>query len=198
MKASAAGVAVVGVGLTLQTTQSGFTAQQQQPTTYDPFAAQVVTLTVNGKSYQVSLEPRDMLVSVLRDHIGLIGTKRPCNRMECGGCTVLIDNVPYNSCQYIALRAVGKQILTVEGSSTDSVLNALQTAWVQADGGQCSYCQPGQIMAATALLKQTPNPSLDQIKQGMSGNICRCGNYAGIISGVQLAAQNLSNGGASQ
>ncbi|MDG7000763.1 MAG: (2Fe-2S)-binding protein [Nitrososphaerota archaeon] len=135
-----------------------------------------------------------MLNNVLRDFLGLIGTKRPCNRMECGGCTVLIDGVPHMSCTYMALHAVGKQILTVEGTSVEPVLSALQNAWVQADGGQCSYCQPGQIMSATALLKQNSNPSIDDIKLSQSGNICRCGNYAGIIAAIQLAAQNLQGG----
>ena len=199
MKAGTAGVGLVGlVGLGVSADPALVVAQTagQQGAPLDPFAARTVTLNINGQQYQVQAEPRDMLATVLRDHIGLIGTKRPCNRMECGGCTVLIDGVPHMSCQYPALRAVGHNVLTVEGSSTEPVLAALQSAWVEVDGGQCSYCQPGQLMSATALLKSNPNPTLDDIKAAMSGNICRCGNYAGIIAGIQLAAKNLQGGSA--
>ena len=193
IKAGVGGAALVGVALSVDSPQL-LSKTSASSTTTDPFAAQTITLNVNNKSYQVAVEPRDMLNNVLRDFLGLIGTKRPCNRMECGGCTVLIDGVPHMSCTYMALHAVGKQILTVEGTSVEPVLSALQNAWVQADGGQCSYCQPGQIMSATALLKQDSNPSVDDIKLSQSGNICRCGNYAGIIAAIQLAAQNLQGG----
>ncbi len=198
MKVGVAGAAIVGVALNVGDRKSIVAAKQSAPSsTNDPFASRAITLNVNGQDYKTEVEPRDMLNNVLRDYLGLIGTKRPCNRMECGGCTVLIDDVPHMSCQYIALHAVGKKILTVEGTKTDPVLSALQNAWVPVDGGQCSYCQPGQIMSATALLKHNTNPTLDDIKLSQSGNICRCGNYAGIIAGIQLAAQNL-RGGATQ
>ncbi len=155
----------------------------------DPFAAQSVQLTVNGTSYTVSVEPRDMLVNVLREDLNLIGTKRPCNRMECGACTVLINGTPINSCNYLATRAVGKQILTIEG--TDSVLQALQAAWITNDASQCGYCQPGQLMTATALLKSNPSPTTDEIKSAMRGVICRCGTYLNIIEAVQAASTSL-------
>ncbi|MCL5067122.1 MAG: (2Fe-2S)-binding protein [Thaumarchaeota archaeon] len=138
------------------------------------------------------VEPRDMLVNVLRENLGLIGTKRPCNRMECGGCTVLIDNVPYYSCTYLAVRAAqGQKILTVEGGSVDSVLKTLQAAWVTNDASQCGYCQPGRIMAATALLKNNSNPSVAEIQAGLEGVLCRCGTYVNVIEAVQAAAKNL-------
>lgn len=194
IKAGVGGAALVGVALGASSPQSLLAESSASSSTTDPFAAQTITLNVNNKNYEVGVEPKDMLNNVLRDFLGLVGTKRPCNRMECGGCTVLIDGVPHMSCTYMALHAVGKQILTVEGTSVEPVLSALQNAWVQADGGQCSYCQPGQIMSATALLKQNSNPSLDDIKLSQSGNICRCGNYAGIIAAIQLAAQNLQGG----
>ena len=203
-----AGIAVAGVaGATalavggrkgLQTLQITEPVQPAAPV--DPFAPQAITLNVNGQDYQVTVEPRDMLVNVIREDVGLIGTKRPCNRQECGGCTVLIDGVPFNSCQYIALRAVGKKIQTTESGvasttqgapAADPVVSTLHAAFVQEDGGQCGFCSPGEIMAATALLKQNPNPTEDEIKAALSGNLCRCGNYLNIIRSVQAAAQSL-------
>jgi xanthine dehydrogenase YagT iron-sulfur-binding subunit len=167
----------------------------------DPFASQTVTFNINGTSYTVLVEPRDTLAIVLREQLGLIGTKLACNRMECGACTVLINDVPHESCQYLALWAAGANILTTEGGllaqapgskvAADPVVVALQNAWLQEDGGQCCYCSPGQIMSATALLKTNSNPSVDDIKSALAGNLCRCGNYPNIIASVQLAAQTL-------
>lgn len=157
-------------------------------------SAVLIKLNVNGKTYAAEVQPRDMLVNVLRENLGLIGTKRPCNRMECGGCTVLIDDKPYYSCTYLAIRAQGKKILTVEGRDTDPVLKALQDAWVEADASQCGYCQAGQLMSATSLLKANPNPTVDQIKSAMSGNLCRCGTYMNIIEAIQMASKKLRGG----
>jgi aerobic-type carbon monoxide dehydrogenase small subunit (CoxS/CutS family) len=179
------------------------------PTTFDPFASQPVTFTVNGASQTVFVEPRDTLALVLREDLGLIGTKLACNRMMCGACTVLVNGVPTDSCQYLALWADGKTILTTEagvaptpspGSSSaptapaDRVVAALQSAWVQEDGGQCGFCSPGQIMMAAALLKSYPNPSVDDIKNNQLGNLCRCGNYPNIIASIQTAAKSLGSG----
>ena len=184
--ASAAAVSLAGVTIRSQAA-TGQTQQISQAT--DPFASVPITLNVNGKNYTTNVEPRDMLVNVLREHLLLTGTKRPCNRMECGGCTVVIDGQAYYSCTYIATRAVGKQILTVEG--TDPVLQALQTAWVPNDASQCGYCQPGRLMAATALLKNNPKPTTEQILDGIGGNLCRCGTYLNVLAAVQQAAQSL-------
>lgn len=164
----------------------------------DPTAPRTITLNVNNKAFVVTVEPRSMLVDVLRDTMGLIATKRPCNRMECGACTVLIDGAPHESCTIMAIRAVGHNIMTAEIAKGDPVVNALQQAWVTEDGGQCAYCGPGFIMAAAALLKSNPNPSVNDIKAGVSGNLCRCGNYMQIIAAIQLAATNLAatSGGA--
>jgi len=183
-------VATVAVGAAAASTIQ-LKRQQLAKQKADPFAKHNTSLNVNGKTYPVQLEPNDMLVNVLREKLNLVGTKRPCNRMECGGCTVLIDNKPYYSCTYLALRAVGKKILTVEGRENDAVPKAVQDAWVEADASQCGYCQPGQVMSATALLKSNPNPNVRQIKNGMSGNLCRCGTYMNIIEAIQLASQNL-------
>jgi len=135
-----------------------------------------------------------MLVDVLRDTMGLIAIKRSCNRMSCGGCTVLIDGQAFESCTYIALRAVGHSIVTPEIAAKDPVVNALQLAAPIADMAQCGYCNPGIIMAVTPLLKQNTNPSVADIKAALSGNICKCGNYMHIINTVMLAAKNLRGG----
>jgi aerobic carbon-monoxide dehydrogenase small subunit len=160
-----------------------------------------VTLNVNGTDYSVSIEPRDMLANVLRDYLGLVGTKMGCNRMSCGACTVLIDGLAHEACQFPAYRAVGHTILTVEGGvpaqastskvAADPVIVALQNAWAANDGGQCCFCSPGMIMAAAQLLKTNTNPTVDQIKATLSGNLCRCGNYLNIIASVQAAAATL-------
>jgi len=194
MKASVAGAAIVGVGgLGLKSTSGALLQIAPQTTTsLDAFATRAITLIVNGQSYTLTVEPRDMLVNVLRENLNLIGTKRPCNRMECGGCTVLIDNVPVYSCTYLVVRAgQGQNILTVEGGKTDNVLNAVQQAWVPADASQCGYCQAGRVMAATALLKSNSNPTVPEIQAGLEGILCRCGTYLNVIQAVQAAAQSL-------
>jgi aerobic-type carbon monoxide dehydrogenase small subunit (CoxS/CutS family) len=157
----------------------------------DPLSLRTIVLNINGANHTVNVEPRSMLVDVLRDQIGLIATKRPCNRMECGACTILIDGAPHESCAVLAVRAVGHTILTSEVATKDPVVNALQQAWLTEDGGQCTFCGPGMIMTAAGLLKQNPNPSVSDIKEALSGNLCRCGNYPHIIAAVQLAAKTL-------
>lgn len=205
LKASVTTAAVVGV-TTAVVTKGGTSvtaASQQQATSTDPFASQEITLNVNGVDYPVTVEPRDMLVNVIREDIGLIGTKRGCNRMECGACTVLIDGTPFNACNFLAVRAAGKKILTTEGGvastakgapAPDPVISSLHSAFVTNDGGQCGFCSPGQIMAAAALLKKNANPSVDEIKASQAGSLCRCGNYPNIIASIQLAAQSLQGG----
>jgi aerobic-type carbon monoxide dehydrogenase small subunit (CoxS/CutS family) len=193
MKAGAVGLAAIGVvGLDLKPSLgSALQIQPQTTAASDPFADRTVTLNVNQKNYALSIPPRSMLVNVLRENIGLIGTKRPCNRMECGGCTVLINGVPVYSCTYLAVRANNQPILTVEGGSVDKTLATIQQAWVPADASQCGYCQPGRIMAATALLKNNANPTVPEIQSGLEGVLCRCGTYVNVIAAVQAAATTL-------
>ena len=190
---AAAALGVVAVGISPEEiSENPAAAEQNAPAEIlEPGAKRLITLNVNGQDYAAEVEARDMLVNVLRENLGLVGTKRPCNRMECGGCTVIIDGKPYYSCTYLAIRAAGKKILTVEGRDYDPVIKALQDAWHESDASQCGYCQPGQIMSATALLKSNPNPTVDEIKQAMSGNLCRCGTYRNIIEATQLASKNL-------
>jgi aerobic-type carbon monoxide dehydrogenase small subunit (CoxS/CutS family) len=188
-----AGAAVVVGGKGgLQALQVGTPPVTTTPT--DPFAARLITLNVNGTNSQVQVEPRSMLVDVLRDTMGLIAVKRSCNRMSCGGCTVLIDGQAYEACTYLALRAVGHSIVTPEIATKDPVVDALQKAAPIADMAQCGYCSPGIIMAATPLLRQNQNPTVNDIKAALSGNICRCGNYLHIIDTVMLAAKTLRGG----
>jgi aerobic-type carbon monoxide dehydrogenase small subunit (CoxS/CutS family) len=212
LKGTAATAAVAGVAVVAlkgkqnlqqlhaeQSTSSTLVAEV--PTTpTDPFGLRAVTLNINGTSYNVQVEPRDMLVDVLRDGLGLIATKRPCNRMECGGCAVLINGAVHYSCTYPAILAGGgKIIMTAEagaGTTPDPVVAALVQAWVANDAGQCGYCSPGMMMASTALLKSNPNPTVDQIKMALSGNLCRCGAYLNIIEAVQAAAASLASSGA--
>ena len=140
----------------------------------------------------------------LRENLGITGTKVACNRMSCGACTVLVDGMPHESCQYLTVWANGRSITTTEaglyaqapnsGLTVDPVVVALQTAWAAEDGGQCCFCSPGFIMASTALLKKNKNPTVDDIKTALSGNICRCGNYVNIIASVQAAAKTLGGG----
>ncbi len=194
MKASLAGAAAVGVGLTIGVEASknrGAAAQSGVSQYTGAFALIPITLNVNSVSYSLSVYPHEMLVNVLREYLNLVGAKRPCNRMECGGCTVLVNNQPIYSCTYPAFRANGQSILTVEGTSVDKTLAAVQAAWVDTDASQCGYCQPGRVMAATALLKTNPSPSIPQIQAGLEGVLCRCGTYINVIAAVQEAAKAL-------
>jgi aerobic-type carbon monoxide dehydrogenase small subunit (CoxS/CutS family) len=147
-----------------------------------------LTLVVNGASHTVDAEPETPLLWVLRDNIGLTGTKYGCGIAKCGACTVHIDGRKAFSCQTKVSAAVGKEITTIEGLSDDSS-HPLQIAWTEGDVPQCGYCQSGQIMAAAALLSQRPNPSDLDIDAGMSDNICRCGTYARIRAAIHRAAE---------
>ena len=147
-----------------------------------------LTLTVNGTAHTVDAEPETPLLWVLRDNIGLTGTKYGCGIAKCGACTVHIDGRKSFSCQTKVSAAVGKEITTIEGLSEDSS-HPLQLAWIEGDVPQCGYCQSGQIMAAAALLSERPNPSDLDIDAAMSDNICRCGTYARIRAAIHRAAE---------
>jgi xanthine dehydrogenase YagT iron-sulfur-binding subunit len=148
-----------------------------------------VTLLINGKKYSLLVEPRWSLQYVLREKLGMTGTKEGCERGECGACTVLINDLPHYSCQTLALEAEGTKITTLEGLMKGDNLGPVQEAFVKEDGLQCGYCTPGQIMAAEGLLRANPNPTPEEITHSMSGNICRCGAYPNIFRAVKLAAQ---------
>jgi xanthine dehydrogenase YagT iron-sulfur-binding subunit len=148
-----------------------------------------VTLQINGRKYRLLVEPRWSLLTVLRERLGLTGTKVGCERGECGSCTVLIDDVPRYACMTLAMEAEGAKITTIEGLMKGEELGPVQQAFVEHDAFQCGYCTPGQIMAIEGLLRAKPNPSIDEIRRGVSGNLCRCGAYKHIFNAAKRAAE---------
>ena len=150
------------------------------------------TLHVNGTSFTVELEAGRTLLSVLRGELGLTGSKEGCDDSECGACMVLIDGQPVNSCSFLALQADGRAVTTVEGLASGSELHPLQRAFLQHGGVQCGFCTPGMLISATALLKANPDPTEDEIRAGLSGNLCRCTGYVGIVAAVRSAATELA------
>jgi carbon-monoxide dehydrogenase small subunit len=143
-----------------------------------------ITLKVNGKLFQLSLPPSTTLLEALRDHLGFTGVKEGCGKGECGACTVLIDGKPINSCLMLAPQAEGKEVITIEGLSENGP-TPLQKAFVEEGAVQCGYCTPGMILSLTALLNQNPSPSEEEIKEAISGNLCRCTGYLKIIQAVK-------------
>jgi aerobic-type carbon monoxide dehydrogenase small subunit (CoxS/CutS family) len=151
------------------------------------------TLNVNGVGYPVEIEPGRSLLSVLRSEVGLTGSKEGCDDSECGACMVLLDGRPVNSCSYLALQADGRDVTTIEGlSAADGELHPLQRAFLDQGGVQCGFCTPGMLISAKALLDENPQPSEDEIRLALSGNLCRCTGYSGIVRAVQTAAQELA------
>jgi isoquinoline 1-oxidoreductase subunit alpha len=148
----------------------------------------MVTLQVNGKAHQVDVPPDTPLLWALRDVLGLTGTKYGCGMALCGACTVHVDGQPTRACIAPVSSVVQKKVTTIEGIGADRVGKAVQTAWVELGVPQCGYCQAGQIMSATALLKRTPKPTDSDIDAAMSDNICRCGTYTRIRAAIQQAA----------
>ena len=146
-----------------------------------------VSLSVNGRRYQQEIEPRLLLVHFLRD-AGLTGTKIGCDTSQCGACTVLVDGVAVKSCTTLAVQADGASITTIEGLSEDGELTPLQEAFWSTHGLQCGFCTPGMVFAAHEILRTTPNPSPQQIRHGLEGNMCRCTGYQNIVRAVQAAA----------
>ncbi len=148
-----------------------------------------ITLTVNGIPYPVSVGNGRNLVSVLRTELGLTGTKEGCDDCECGACMVLIDGQPVNSCSFLAVQAADRAITTVEGVLNGTSLHPLQRNLLEEGGVQCGFCTPGMIMSATALLATNPSPTEEEIRIGLSGNLCRCTGYAKIVAAVQRTAR---------
>lgn len=150
-----------------------------------------VQLTVNGETYPLSLGTERTLSTVLRTELGLTGTKEGCDDCECGACMVLLDGQPINSCSYLAAQADGREITTVEGLADGDELHPIQRNILATGGVQCGFCTPGMLMSATALLAENPDPSDEEIRIGLSGNLCRCTGYARILSAVAATAVEL-------
>jgi carbon-monoxide dehydrogenase small subunit len=147
-----------------------------------------IKLKVNGFEYDVWIKTHWTLLDVLRDEIGLMGTKKGCDRGECGACTVIMNGEAILSCLVLATQCRGKEILTIEGLARDAKLDPLQDAFVKHGAIQCGFCTPGMIMASRALLNKTPHPTVEEIRRGLSGNLCRCTGYIKIIAAVQKAS----------
>lgn len=148
----------------------------------------LIELKVNGESYHVAIEPRRTLLEVLREELGLTGAKEGCDTGACGTCTVLLDGKPVPSCLVLAVDAQGKDILTIEGLANGPELHPIQKAFVDCGAIQCGFCSPGMILTAKALLERTPNPSQAEVKEAISGNLCRCTGYVKIIEAIMTAA----------
>ena len=203
---SAAAAATIGAAPHLRAQ-----TQTQAPASPPPQSNPVVppgpvTLTVNGRAYTLQLEPRVTLLDALREYAGLMGTKKGCDRGQCGACTVLVDGRRINSCLTLAVMHEGQNITTVEGLASNGALSPVQAAFIEHDAFQCGYCTPGQLCSATALLNEFRNGAAstvtadvrarpaaltdDEIRERMSGNICRCGAYANIVAAVRAAHGN--------
>ena len=145
--------------------------------------------TINGQKYKANLEPRVTLLDAMRDQFDLTGAKRVCDRAECGACTVLMDNKTVYACSVLAIEGQGKQITTVESLMQQGKLHPVQQAFVDNDGSQCGFCTPGFVVACKALLDKYPDPTPEDIRHGLSGNLCRCGTYHGIQQAIAQVAQ---------
>jgi len=146
-------------------------------------------LQINGEETETEAKETALLLDVLRENLGLTGTKRGCETSHCGACTVTLDGMAVHSCVVLAARCEGKEITTVEGLGEGGELNDLQRQFLKHGGLQCGYCTPGMLMAASALLRRNPRPSLEEIKIGLDGNLCRCTGYTGIFDAIQACAQ---------
>lgn len=154
----------------------------------------LIELTVNGEIREVAVKANDTLLEVLREKLNLIGTKEACGMGECGACTVLIDRRPVLACLTLAVDATGKEIITIEGVASPKGLDAVQKSFIDRGAVQCGYCTPGMVLTAKDLLSRNPSPSEEQIREAISGNLCRCTGYTKIVEAIQAAAE----GGASK
>jgi carbon-monoxide dehydrogenase small subunit len=149
----------------------------------------IINLTINNEKYEVAVEPNQTLVEMLRDELGLTGTKQGCGVGDCGSCTVIMDGKPVNSCLVLALHAERKSILTIEGLQTDEGLHPLQQAFIDKGAIQCGFCTPGMILSAISLLERNPEPDEAEIREAISGNLCRCTGYQKIVEAIKDASR---------
>lgn len=146
-------------------------------------------LRVNGNDHALELEPHRSLLAVLREELGLTGTKEGCNAGDCGACTVLLDGAPVNACLILAVQAAGQEITTIEGVAEEGQLHPLQEAFIEYGAVQCGYCTPGMVLSSIALLRETPRPSRTEIQDALAGNLCRCTGYVQIVEAIQSVAE---------
>ena len=151
-----------------------------------------VSVTVNGVAREADVEPRTLLVYFLREALGLTGTNVGCDTSSCGSCTVLLDGESVKSCTLLAVQADGREITTIEGMAIDGQMHPIQEAFHRNHGLQCGYCTPGMIMAAASYLKETPNPTDEQVRESLEGNLCRCTGYQNIVKSILDAAGSMS------
>ena len=149
----------------------------------------LIQLKVNGELYEVAILPHRTLAEVLREELDLIGTKEACNEGDCGSCTVIIDGKTVTSCLTLAVEAEGKEIRTIEGVAKNGKLSPLQQSFIDHGAIQCGFCTPGMVMSATALLEENPNPTEDEVRMGIAGNICRCTGYTKIVEAILAASE---------
>jgi carbon-monoxide dehydrogenase small subunit len=150
-----------------------------------------VSITINGRAYSADVEPRLLLVHFIRENAGLTGTHVGCDTTSCGACTILIDGVPIKSCTMFAVQANGKQITTVEGLAQGATLHPIQEAFREKHGLQCGFCTPGMMLTSIAFLKKNPDPTEEEVRWGISGNLCRCTGYLNIVEAIQYAGAKM-------
>lgn len=183
-------IATLGTGaVAAAATAAAVTAAAQSPKPAGAPEMVHITLSINGHRQRLLVEPRWSLLFVVREQLGLTATKIGCERGECGSCTVLIDGKPRYACMTLAVEAEGAEITTAEGLMNGEELGPVQQAFAEEDAFQCGYCTPGQVMAVEGLLRANPKPTLEEVRQGVSGNLCRCGTYALIFKAAQRAAE---------
>jgi xanthine dehydrogenase YagT iron-sulfur-binding subunit len=178
----------IGVAVPLVASPKMVLAAGEEVPVYGPGKVPI-ELTVNGQSYKLQVEPRVTLLDALRDGLDITGAKRVCDRGECGACTVLMDGKVVYACSVLAIEAQGHPLRTVESLMEDGKLNPVQQAFVDNDASQCGFCTPGFIVASAAFLEKTPQPTEDDIRRNLSGNLCRCGTYAGIRAAIAQVAR---------
>ncbi|MHB8108727.1 MAG: (2Fe-2S)-binding protein [Syntrophorhabdaceae bacterium] len=154
----------------------------------------LITLNVNGREHELAIAPERTLTQVLRDDLGLLGTKEGCGVGDCGACTVILDGKPVNSCLILAVQAAGSEIITIEGIAGAGGLHPIQQAFVELGAIQCGFCTPGMILSAKCLLDANPQPTESEIREALSGNLCRCTGYQKIVEAVQDAAKTIRRG----
>jgi xanthine dehydrogenase YagT iron-sulfur-binding subunit len=190
---SGAAVAWIGLSGSALAALPGVTSPLESPTDVTPAADRIpVTLTVNGQRRQLQLDTRTSLLDALREHLGLTGAKKGCDHGQCGACTVHVEGRRVVSCLTLAAQADGHEVTTIEGlAGPDGALHPMQQAFIDHDALQCGYCTPGQIMAAVACVREGHAGSADEVREYMSGNLCRCGAYVGIVAAIQAAAPRM-------